>query len=81
MNENEVEEYLRRLRALNMLRTCLEILVPASVVIFLMVVGFSIVGTIEHNDALISRQEYCHNVDAGIWPDYKDCFEKVCKQR
>ena len=81
MKESEVDEYLRRLRALNMLRVCLELLVPFAIVAFFAVVGFSIVGTIEHNDALISRQEYCHNVDAGIWPDYKDCFEKVCKQR
>ena len=81
MKESEVDEYLRRLRALNMLRTCLEILVPFAIVAFFAVVGFSIVGKLDYDDALISRQEYCHNVDAGIWPDYKDCFEKVCKQR
>ena len=56
-------------------------LAPFTPLVLVPFAWYVFVGTIEHNDALISRQEYCHNVDAGIWPDYKNCFEKVCKQR
>lgn len=46
----------------------------------ILVIGCTaVVGSMDYADALSEQQRYCRNVDEGIWPDYKESFQRECR--
>ena len=40
---------------------------------------FGLVGSMDYDDQLAETKNYCDNVAAGVWPDYKENAAEVCK--
>lgn len=43
--------------------------------------GFACIGGQDYQQAKNDEAEYCVNVKNGVWPDFKNIFEKVCTER
>lgn len=46
---------------------------------FLVILALCVAGTEEAKEAERAIANYCDNVSAGAWPDYKGNFKEVCK--
>lgn len=45
----------------------------------LAVVLFGVAGQFGYEDAKREEATYCENVKAGVWPDYQQNYEQICK--
>lgn len=53
-------------------------LILAGVVIILAVM---FVGEVDRRDAQEMERTYCESVADGVYPDYKEIFDTVCKEK
>ncbi len=54
------------------------LLVVLVVVAVLALLG--VVGQMDYEDELAQEANYCKNVRDGVWPDYDNIYEEVCKK-
>jgi hypothetical protein len=45
----------------------------------LVVVALGVVGRMDFEDAKLLEQRYCDGVEQGLWPDYNENYEEVCR--
>lgn len=49
----------------------------AMIIGLVLIIG--LVGRMDYQDEIAEADLYCQNVADGVWPDYRNTYEKECK--